>query len=168
MMLPYLRQLRELAAPGAVSDSEVPSPGGFPEPEAGALPSGSAIGGYSPTPLAYLGDAVYELYVRVHLVERLGLTRDLQAASSALVRASAQARVLDVIEDRLTPEERDIVRRGRNAGSGQVPKRASMSEYRRATALECLLGHLLVAGREERIIELLDQALTRETEGRSE
>lgn len=156
MLLPFLRRL----ARALTHDAEIPSP---PPIEVAAAPSGPpAVRDRSPAVLAYVGDAAYELYVRVHLVERLGMTRDLQAAAVALVRASAQSRLLGVLEPELTAEERAVVRRGRNAGSGQVPKSASMIEYRRATALECLLGHLLLTGQEDRLLALLEKALTEE------
>ncbi len=109
--------------------------------------------------LAYVGDAVYELYVRVHLVEDQGLVRNFQPAATSLVRASTQSRILGALEPLLTDEERNIVRQGRNANIGQIPKSASMIDYRRATALECLLGFLLLEGREERLLELLNFAV---------
>jgi ribonuclease-3 family protein len=114
---------------------------------------------HSPLALAYVGDAVYELYVRVHLVQREGISRDLQSASSALARASAQSRILGLLEPLLTDEEQAMVKRGRNAGSGRGPKRAAMIDYRRATGFECLLGYLLLNGRDARLLELLEKAV---------
>jgi ribonuclease-3 family protein len=113
----------------------------------------------SPLVLAYIGDAVYELYVRIHLVEGAGLSRNFQPSASGLVRASTQARILGALEAELSDEELQVVRRGRNASIGQAPKSASMIDYRRATAFECLLGYLLLEGREERLQELLDKAV---------
>lgn len=119
----------------------------------------SPTGARSPLTLAYVGDAVYELYVRVHLVEQAGLTRNFQPVATGLVRASTQSRILGALEPHLTEAELNIVRQGRNANIGQVPKSASMIDYRRATALECLLGHLLLEGQEERLLELLRLAV---------
>jgi ribonuclease-3 family protein len=142
----FFRQLREtLSPPDAAHETELPAP--------------ILSMDHSPLALAYVGDAVYELYVRVHLVQRQGISRDLQAASSALARASAQSRILGVLEPLLSDEEQAMVKRGRNAGSGRGPKRAAMIDYRRATGLECLLGYLLLNGREARLMELLEKAL---------
>ena len=124
-----------------------------------AEPVRSRTGARSPLTLAYVGDAVYELYVRVHLVEQEGMTRNFQPAATGLVRASVQSRILGALEPHLTEEEANVVRQGRNANIGQIPKSASMIDYRRATAFECLLGHLLLEGREERLMELLPLAV---------
>lgn len=143
----FFRQLRETLAP--------PAPAGPVD----ALPAPTLSMDHSPLALAYVGDAVYELYVRVHLVQREGISRDLQSASSALARASAQSRILGVLEPLLTDEEQAMVKRGRNAGSGRGPKRAAMIDYRRATGFECLLGYLLLNGRDARLLELLEKAV---------
>lgn len=116
-------------------------------------------GARSPLTLAYVGDAVYELYVRAHLVEQEGMTRNFQPAATALVRAATQSRILGTLEPELTDEELNVVRQGRNANIGQIPKSASMIDYRRATALECLFGYLFLEGREERLMELLPKAV---------
>jgi ribonuclease-3 family protein len=155
MLSPFLRRLVRTLAP-AETDPKRASPD---EPAAESPVPPARRADHSPAVLAYVGDAAYELYVRLHLVERLGRSRDLQNAAVALVRASAQSRLLGVLEPELTEEERAIVRRGRNAGAGQVPRSASMIDYRRATAFECLLGHLLLTGQEERLLWLLDRAL---------
>jgi len=143
----FFRQLRETLSPPAPAALET------------APPAPILSMNHSPLALAYVGDAVYELYIRVHLVQREGISRDLQNASSALARASAQSRILGVLEPQLTDEELAIVKRGRNAGSGRTPKRAAMIDYRRATGLECLFGYLLLNGRDERLLELLDKTL---------
>ena len=110
----------------------------------------------SPLVLAYVGDAVFELAVRVRLVEA-GLVRvgDLHREAVARVRASAQAACLDQLMDRLSEEERDVVRRGRNARSGGVPQGVSVADYRHSTALESLLGYLYLKGEETRLEEVL-------------
>ena len=105
--------------------------------------------------LAYLGDCVLELAVRRHLVDAgLSTSAHLNAAALDFVRASAQAAAMKRISPVLTSEEESYYRRGRNMGHGNVPKSATMGEYRAATGMEVLFGFLHLAGREERIAEL--------------
>lgn len=110
----------------------------------------------SPLVLAYVGDAVFELAVRTYLAtHRRARVGELHEQAREKVRATAQARALADIEELLTDEERDIVRRARNA-KVQVPKSASLYEYRYSTAFEALLGHLFLGGRLERLVYLLE------------
>jgi ribonuclease-3 family protein len=110
----------------------------------------------NPLALAFLGDAVYEILVRERIVLNPELSvRRLHSASVEKVRASYQAAGVKVIEPLLSEEEADILRRGRNAKS-QVPKSASVGEYRLATGLEALFGYLSLIGEEERIKELFE------------
>ncbi|TCS94223.1 Mini-ribonuclease 3 [Hazenella coriacea] len=117
--------------------------------------------------LAYLGDAVYELYVRHHLVAK-GVVRpqDLQKAAIRFVSAKAQAEVLRSIESDLSPEEIDVFKRGRNAKSGSVPKHAKVSDYRSSTGLEALIGYLYVNQNEQRLQQLM-QAILQQVERES-
>lgn len=109
-----------------------------------------------PLLLAYVGDAVYELYIRRKLVLKEVLPiQQTHRKAVRLSRAAGQDRVLRTIEPVLTPDEAEIVRRGRNTKS-RVPKSADMAEYRRATGLEALLGWLYLNGDHGRISELLD------------
>lgn len=102
--------------------------------------------------LAYLGDAVYEAYVRARLVtDEGGRPRRLHEGAVARVRAAAQARVLDKLEPQLTDVERDLLRRARNARPGHMPRSVKAADYHRSTAFEALLGHLLLAGDTERL-----------------
>ena len=113
----------------------------------------------SPVALAYVGDAVYELLVRQHLAARPNpKPDDLHRGAIRYVSAKAQRALLEKLQPHLTEEEAEIVRRGRNAKSGSPPKGADMSDYRHATALECLFGWLYYAGRFERMAELLRMA----------
>jgi ribonuclease III family protein len=153
----FLRRLTKVLRGRRAGDGERVS--GAAPGERLAEPARSRAGEPSPLTLAYVGDAVYELYVRVHLVEREGMTRNFQPAATGLVRASVQSRILGALEPHLTEEELNVVRQGRNANIGQIPKSASMIDYRRATAFECLLGHLLLKGQEERLMELLPLAV---------
>lgn len=117
----------------------------------------------STSALAYLGDCVIELLVRQKLVER-GLSKSGQLHTAALeyVRASAQAAAVERILPELTPQEERIYKRGRNSGHLQIPKSASPAEYRAATGMEVLFGHLHLAGEQERILALFALAYPKE------
>lgn len=105
--------------------------------------------------LAYLGDAVLEVCVREHLVNS-GLSSSARLNSTALeyVKASRQAEAMKKILPVLTEEEDAVFRRGRNMGHTNIPKSATVSEYRSATGMEALFGYLHLEGRKERIAEL--------------
>lgn len=119
----------------------------------------------APLSLAYLGDTVYDLYIRSYLVHVCPLTvNDLHRQASFRVCAAAQAEAYRKIEGLLTEDEADIFRRGRNAHSTTVPKNASVSDYRIATGLETLLGWLFSRGEDERIDALMDIILTENEE----
>ena len=110
--------------------------------------------------LAYVGDTVYDLYVRAYLINTHPETvHNLHLLSARMVCAQGQARAFFALEPLLTEEELAIYRRGRNAHSGTVPKNANVMDYRVATGLETLLGHLWVLGREERVDELMAVAV---------
>ena len=106
--------------------------------------------------LAYLGDSVLEVCVRTYLVTELGLSTSahLNRASLDFVRATAQSEALGRIEPCLTEAEAAVYRRGRNMGHGNVPKSASVAEYRRATGMEVLFGYLSLTGQRERMDSL--------------
>lgn len=109
----------------------------------------------APAALAYIGDAVYELHVRL---QYLHPPRRIQAYHQQVVsqvRAEAQAAQLLVLAEQLTEEEQDIVRRGRNAATGR-PKRLTVDVYRHATGFEALLGYLYLT-RGDRLSDLLSQ-----------
>ena len=106
--------------------------------------------------LAYLGDSVLEVCVRTYLVTERGLSTSahLNRASLDFVRASAQSEAVGRMEPHFTEEEAAIYRRGRNMGHGNVPKSASVAEYRRATGMEVLFGYLHLTGQIERLDHL--------------
>ena len=109
--------------------------------------------------LAYLGDCVLELCVREHLVkEGLSTSAHLNAAALDYVRASAQAEAMKKILPMLNETEEGYFRRGRNIGHTNVPKRATVSDYRTATGMEALFGYLHLSGQKERIDELFRAA----------
>lgn len=135
-----------------------------------AFPSGEArdVKTLSPLALAYLGDTVYDLYVRAWLVRNTEHTpHDLHLLAAKRVCAAAQAAALTRVEPMLTPEEAVICRRGRNAHCGSVPKNASVADYHAASALESLLGRLFLDGRDARITELMTCILKEDQNGLS-
>ncbi|MCC5891776.1 MULTISPECIES: Mini-ribonuclease 3 [unclassified Exiguobacterium] len=111
--------------------------------------------------LAYMGDVVYEMAVRKRLLER-GLTRpnDLHRGAVRYVNASAQAGVVThwLETGILSEEEQAVVRRGRNAKSGSIPKRTDVHTYRYSTAFEALIGYTYLTERRDRLEELIEQA----------
>ena len=106
--------------------------------------------------LAYLGDSVLEVCVRTYLVTERGRSTSahLNRASRDFVRASAQSEAVGRMEPYLSEEEAAVYRRGRNMGHGNVPKSASVAEYRRATGMEVLFGYLHLTGQTERLDHL--------------
>ena len=102
--------------------------------------------------LAYLGDCVLELCVRRYLVEQgFSTSRNLNAEALKFVRASAQAEAMKRILPVLSETEAAYFRRGRNIGHTNVPKSATVSEYRTATGMEVLFGYLHLSAQTERI-----------------
>ena len=115
--------------------------------------------------LAYLGDSVIELRVREVLVKRgISGSGELNRASLAFVKASAQASAMRRILPLLTEEEESIYKRGRNMSGGNVPKSATMSEYRTATGMEVLFGYLHLSGQQDRIDTLFETAYREDQE----
>ena len=108
--------------------------------------------------LAYLGDSLYDLYVREHLVAKGGRVRAMHREAISLVCAHAQSQALARIMDGLTDAEQDVVRRARNTRQSP-PKNADPGEYHPATALEALVGYLYVTGQRDRMNEVLGVAL---------
>ncbi|MEG3440371.1 ribonuclease III domain-containing protein [Pannus brasiliensis CCIBt3594] len=102
---------------------------------------GDRVGQLSPVSLAYLGDAVYELYIRARYLWPPKRIADYHDRVVARVRAEQQAEDLARLEPYLTDSERDILRRGRNAATGK-PRRLSTHTYRQATGMETLIGYL--------------------------
>lgn len=110
----------------------------------------------SPVVLAFVGDAVYSLYVREKLVLSTDFkTGTLQKLSSRQVSAKGQSELIERLLPALTEEEADIFRRGRNAKKSTRSRHASVGEYNRSTGFEALIGYLYLTGRHERIEELL-------------
>ena len=98
---------------------------------------------YSPLALAYIGDAVYELIIRsLVLNEGNRQVQKMHRRTSSMVQASAQARIITALNDRLTEEEHAVYKRGRNAKSMSPAKNQSVSDYHKATGFEALMGYL--------------------------
>ena len=110
----------------------------------------------NPLQMAYIGDAVYEVYIRSYLVSKYKKNvNEMHKLSVKFVKASAQSHLLEVIEPFLTEEESNIVRRGRNTKTNHVPKNAQVIDYRRATAFEALIGYLHLTKNYERVHEII-------------
>lgn len=105
-----------------------------------------------PLVLAYIGDAVYELRVRKHLLDcGLGKMAKLHRQAVCYVNAERQSQLYAQLEPLLNEDELDILRRGRNSKSGHQPPTVSAAAYRRATGVEALFGYWHLSGREQRI-----------------
>lgn len=117
----------------------------------------------NPILLAYIGDVVFSLYIRLRLLPTSSHVRIVNDLGSKMVSAVYQCCAMESLKEKLTPEEAAIFRRGRNAKSA-VPKSASVHEYRMATAFEALLGYLFLEEQEERLQELMDGAFVIITE----
>ncbi len=111
---------------------------------------------FGPLPLAFLGDSVYDLIIRSVLVGRGSRqTAGLHTDKSRLVKAGAQAKMLAALEPHLTPQEKGVARRGRNAHPANTAKNASRREYLEATGFEALLGWLYLKKEYDRIVTLI-------------
>lgn len=119
--------------------------------------------------LAYLGDAVYEVYIRQHLLS-LGMSKPnrLQKKATHYVSAKAQAALIALMEadDLLDEEEWSFFKRGRNANSYTHAKNTSVLTYRQSTGFEALFGYLYLAGKKDRVAELAHWCIQQVEEGR--
>ncbi len=114
----------------------------------------------SPLVLAYVGDAVYERYIRIYVIARKrGNVHNLHKRAIKYVKASGQAYALSQIMNMLTDDEKAIVRRARNQKPHSVPKNANLSDYCHATALEALLGHHMIENNISRIEEIMKSVI---------
>lgn len=118
----------------------------------------------NPLQLAYMGDTVWELLIRSRLAVKKLKVGHMHRAAIAGVNAGAQADALSRIEALLTPEEADVVRRGRNAHAKHPsPRNQDPADYQAATGLEALFGLLYLSGQEERLLTLFDLAYKEES-----
>ena len=114
----------------------------------------------SPLVWAYIGDAVYEEYIRNYLVTSTKYKpHKLHREATKFVKASAQAGILKLLEKNLTEEEIEIVRRARNTKNHHLPKNANVQDYMYATAFEGLVGYLYLTKNQKRLEEVLKMSL---------
>ena len=112
----------------------------------------------SPLTWAYVGDAVYELYIRNYLVNTTNLKpHKLHIESIKYVKSKSQSNILEKIDNFLTEEEKEIVRRGRNTKNHHLPKNADVNDYMYSTAFEALIGYLYLTKQNVRLKEILDK-----------
>lgn len=117
----------------------------------------------SPLIWAYVGDCVYELYIRTYLVDNTNLKpHKLHIESIKYVKAGAQAKFLQDFADYLSGEEKDIVRRGRNANNHHLPKNSNVQEYMYSTAFEALIGYLYLTKNYDRVKEIIEKYILNE------
>ena len=110
----------------------------------------------SPLTWAYVGDAVYELYIRTHLVNKTNLKpHKLHIEAIKYVKAQSQAQALKKIEVNLTEKEKEIVRRGRNTENHHVAKNSNVADYAQSTAFEALIGYLYLTKQDNRLFEIM-------------
>jgi len=111
---------------------------------------------YSPLALAYIGDSVFDCINRSMIVGRGNRGgQDLHQYTAEHVSAVAQAALIERLIPKLSAQELDIYKRGKNAKSVNTAKNASVQEYRKATGFEALIGYLYLQGQEERILDLI-------------
>ncbi len=116
----------------------------------------------SPLVLAYLGDAVYEWYIRYYLLaSKRGSAHHLHKRAIKYVKASSQAYAIKHIDHILTDEERSIVRRARNQKPQTIPKNATLADYSYATAMEALLGYLMLKNQKKRVEQIMGYVIER-------
>ncbi len=121
--------------------------------------SGHSTAQLSAGALAFVGDAVFALFIRERtLMKTGGSAHRLHLLSTSYVKASAQSRIVRILMEELDEEEQAVFRRGRNAHSATMPKNANVQDYRHATGFEALLGYLHLAGRQERLAALMERS----------
>ncbi len=111
---------------------------------------------YSPLTLAYIGDGVFDLVIRSIVVGKGNTSANqLHRQTSKIVKAASQSAMIEKILPHLTKEEEAVYKRGRNAKSGTMAKKATMADYRRATGFEAVMGYLYLKNDFSRMIELV-------------
>ena len=111
---------------------------------------------YSPLTLAYIGDSIYDLIIKSLVINQGNKqVNKLHQDTSSLVQASAQSRMMRSMQEHLTEEEHAIYKRGRNAKSVSPAKNQSVTDYRRATGFEALMGYLYLKKEWKRMLDLV-------------
>ncbi len=118
----------------------------------------------SPLVLAYIGDSIFDLVIKTYLLDTKGnmQVNKLNRFASNIVKAQSQSEMIGIIEPLLSTAEEAVYKRGRNAKSYTSAKNASISDYRRATGFEALMGYLYLEGEYERMIQLIKAGLDKE------
>lgn len=118
----------------------------------------------SPLVLAYIGDSIFDLVIKTYLLDTKGnmQVNKLNRFASNIVKAQSQSEMIGIIEPLLSPAEEAVYKRGRNAKSYTSAKNASISDYRRATGFEALMGYLYLEGEYERMVQLIKAGLDKE------
>lgn len=115
---------------------------------------------YSPLTLAYIGDSIFDLIIKTMIINGGNKqVQKLHKETSSYVQASAQSLMMRTLQDQLSEEERSIYKRGRNAKSVSPAKNQSLSDYRRATGFEALMGYLYLKKEYKRMLELVQTGL---------
>lgn len=111
---------------------------------------------YSPLTLAYIGDSIYDLIIKtLNINEGNKQVQKLHKETSELVQAKTQSKMMRTMQEHLTEEEHAVFKRGRNAKSVSPAKNQSITDYRRATGFEALLGYLYLKKEWKRILDLV-------------
>ncbi len=114
---------------------------------------------YSPLALAFIGDAVYEAFIRTKILLKANMSANkLHKTAVHYVKASAQSQAMTALLPKLSEEEEGIYKRGRNAHSATVPKNADVTTYRIATGFEALLGYLYLIGDRDKLNTFMEDA----------
>lgn len=114
----------------------------------------------SPIVLAYIGDVIYEVFIRTYVVKNnVKNVNKLHKISTMFVKASGQALAIKKLQEELNEDEKAIVRRGRNNKSATVPKNAKIMDYKLATGFEALIGYLYLVNDIERLEYIVDKAI---------
>lgn len=112
----------------------------------------------NPIQLAYIGDAVYELMVRTHILSRGKSVNKMHKASTIYVKAEGQAQLVSELAEFFTEKENQLIRRGRNAKSNTSPKNANIMDYKYATGFEAMIGYLYLNEEYSRLGEIFERA----------
>lgn len=124
---------------------------------------------YSPLALAYIGDSIFDLVIRTLIMNKGSkAVGKMHKEASSYVNANTQARMYQTIMPHLSEEEMAVMKRGRNAKSGRLPKNADLTTYKHATGFEALLGHLYISGSMDRVVELISIGLMEEELGKKD
>lgn len=130
--------------------------------EENLTPNPKPIGTYSPLALAYIGDSVYDLIIKTMVLEKGNKSaQSLHKTVTGLVNATVQSEMSEALKEVWTEEEAEVFRRGRNAKSYTTAKNAAVSDYRRATGFEAVIGYLYLTGGVNRAQELVLEGLGR-------